>query len=179
MEVNSLFDEYGEIKPFTVCVNNDYELRKVCTALDTYGIKAKQMRTQFVFPCYIATHINGWKDSYSDMQTSTGVIDRERLTYIEFIELYNKSTAFSINDLYNGEILFKLKPSTIMIGPVEVPAPFEPEEGQEVWFIDDNSECGYSRSCEYDSDIYSYYGWWRTEEEIKQVVSALRKLLKI
>ncbi|MEN8370484.1 hypothetical protein ABFP07_01800 [Acinetobacter baumannii] len=70
---------------------------------------------------------------------------------------------------------FRFKPQTIKV-ELELPKPFEPEVGQEVWFIDDNSKCGYSRSAEYGSDIYSYFGWWRTEEEIKQVVEQLRKI---
>ena len=71
--------------------------------------------------------------------------------------------------------MFRLKPQTIKL-ELELPKPFEPEVGQEVWFIDDNSKCGYSRSAEYGSDIYSYFGWWRTEDEIKQVVEQLRKI---
>lgn len=72
-------------------------------------------------------------------------------------------------------IKFRLKPKTIKL-ELELPKPFEPKVGQEVWFIDDNSKCGYSRSAEYGSDIHSYFGWWRTEEEIKQVVEQLRKI---
>lgn len=76
---------------------------------------------------------------------------------------------------YLNEKMFRLKPQTIKL-ELELPKPFEPEVGQEVWFIDDNSKCGYSRSAEYGSDIYSYFGWWRTEDEIKQVVEQLRKI---
>jgi hypothetical protein len=69
---------------------------------------------------------------------------------------------------------FRLKPKTITLNGVEIPAPFEPKEGDKVWFLDDDSEFGYGSSMEYGKDIESYFGWWRTEAEIKQVVAALR-----
>jgi hypothetical protein len=71
---------------------------------------------------------------------------------------------------------FRIKPRTIKI-ELDIPAPFEPKDGYPVWFIDDNSDCGYSNSWEYGSDIYSFYGFWRSEEEIKQVVAALKSAL--
>ena len=75
---------------------------------------------------------------------------------------------------------FRLKPRTIMIGDVEVPAPFEPKDGEEVYFIDCETNKGYSSDiigcgCE---DNWIQFGAWRTESEIKQVVAALRKLFK-
>ena len=73
---------------------------------------------------------------------------------------------------------FRLKPRTITINNIEVPAPFEPKVGDEVWFLNDDSERGYGCSAEYDKDIKSYFGWWRTESEIKQVVAALREVFK-
>lgn len=92
---------------------------------------------------------------------------------------YKKSTTFSINDLSNGEILFKLKPSTIMIGDIEVPAPFDPEEGEWYFYIVGENYCGYSRRQRIESCLPLQFGCWKTEDEIKQVVEALRKLLKI
>lgn len=86
------------------------------------------------------------------------------------------------NDAYDSfalaKLVFRLKPRTITLNGIEIPAPFEPKDGYPVWFIDDNSDCGYSNSWEYGSDISSFYGFWRTEEEIKQVVAALRRALK-
>ena len=70
---------------------------------------------------------------------------------------------------------FRLKPRTITINGIEVPAPFEPKEGVDGHIIDlivspviwDGS----------DPEPYRI-GAWRTEEEIKQVVSALRSVFK-
>ena len=72
---------------------------------------------------------------------------------------------------------FRLKPRTISINGIEVPAPFEPKDGDEVWCISDDHGCGY---CMYDWQINHsvVIGVWRTEEEIKQVVEALRSVFK-
>lgn len=72
---------------------------------------------------------------------------------------------------------FRLKPRTITLNNIEVPAPFEPKEGDEVWCISDDHGCGY---CMYDWQINHsvVIGAWRTESEIKQVVAALRIVFK-
>ena len=71
---------------------------------------------------------------------------------------------------------FRLKPKTININGIEVPAPFEPEEDEDYFFIA-NGEKGYSST--YDCcPSFLFYGAWRTEEEIKQVVNALRSIFK-
>lgn len=69
---------------------------------------------------------------------------------------------------------FRLKPSTITINGIEVPAPFEPKEGEIYWFITD-SECGYNW-VENKEGCRVGIAAWRTEEEIKQVVAALRSV---
>ena len=75
---------------------------------------------------------------------------------------------------------FRLKPRTIMIEDVEVPAPFEPKVDEEYFFLSSNGY-GYDGTNFSDDDLdkeYLMFGAWRTEEEIKQVVAALRKLFK-
>lgn len=72
---------------------------------------------------------------------------------------------------------FRLKPRTITINRIEVPAPFEPKEGEAYWYITD-CEHGYGAAknrAGYRVGIAA----WRTEEEIKQVVAALRGVFKI
>ena len=70
---------------------------------------------------------------------------------------------------------FRLKPRTITINGIEVPAPFEPKEGEYFWYISDEYATGYSCNTK-DSFLGDIrLGAWRTEEEIKQVVAALRK----
>lgn len=72
---------------------------------------------------------------------------------------------------------FRLKPRTITINGIECPAPFEPKEGNEVWCISDDHGCGY---CTYEwlENHSVVIGAWRTEDEIKQVVAALRSVFK-
>lgn len=78
----------------------------------------------------------------------------------------------------DGLYKFRIKPKTILLNGIEVPAPFEPKDGERVWFICDDNDFGYAKSESYGGDIKSFYGWWRTEDEIKQVVSALRSIFK-
>ena len=73
---------------------------------------------------------------------------------------------------------FRLKPHTITINGIEVPAPFEPKEGEEFYYINDYSENGYdwANSC---SNLFNNTVWigkWRSEDEIKQVIAALRSV---
>lgn len=72
---------------------------------------------------------------------------------------------------------FRLKPRTITINGIEMPAPFEPKHGDEIWFLHPDYGCGYLDG-DYDpAESYAQFGAWRTEEEIKQVVTALRFVL--
>ena len=80
----------------------------------------------------------------------------------------------------NESYKFRIKPKTILLNGIEIPAPFEPKDGDEVYFIDCVTSEGYSsdvigRGCE---DRWIQFGAWRTEDEIKQVVAALLKVFK-
>ena len=73
---------------------------------------------------------------------------------------------------------FRLKPRTITINGIEVPATFNPKEGEVFYYINDYSEDGYdwANSC---SNLFNNTVWigkWRTEEDIKQVVAALQSV---
>ena len=88
----------------------------------------------------------------------------------------------SVRDLTSSDSMYKfrLKPRTITINGIEVPAPFEPEHGDEVYFVDCETNKGYSSDvigwgCE---ERWIQFGAWRTEDEIKQVVKALRSVFK-
>ena len=72
---------------------------------------------------------------------------------------------------------FRLKPRTITINGIEVAAPFEPKHGDIFWYLDLTQICSYNYRQEWsDSDEYTQLGAWRSEEEIKQVVAALRSI---
>ncbi|MFX8817667.1 hypothetical protein ABTM55_01820 [Acinetobacter baumannii] len=73
---------------------------------------------------------------------------------------------------------FRFKPQTIKL-ELELPKPFEPEEGEKYWWINPNAKLGY----EWDTNDLERTDFnriamsvWRTEEEIKQVVAQLRKI---
>ena len=76
---------------------------------------------------------------------------------------------------------FRLKRQTITLNGIEVPAPFEPKDGDEYFYIHSCIDSGYAiaqfEGIESDFKIMQF-GAWRTEEEIKQVVAALRSVFK-
>lgn len=76
-----------------------------------------------------------------------------------------------LNIFDRDDLNFRIKPRTITINGIEVPAPFEPKEGETYWFITD-SECGYNW-VENKQGCRVGIAAWRTEDEIKQVVAAL------
>ena len=69
---------------------------------------------------------------------------------------------------------FRLKPHTIKI-ELEIPAPFEPKNGDWVYFLNDDQPTGYSKIRKLNGYDFKL-GAWRTEEEIKQVVAVLRQI---
>lgn len=73
-----------------------------------------------------------------------------------------------------GQFQFRIKPRTITLN-VEIPAPFEPKDGEIFWFVSPYTYKGYdSKYFVDDCTGFLLNGVWRTEEEIKQVVAALR-----
>lgn len=80
------------------------------------------------------------------------------------------------------DFLFRLKPRTITINGIEVPAPFEPKEGERYWFMSTSTILGYAcNDFELDKidSRFMVNGAWKSEDEIKQVVAALRKIFVI
>ena len=91
-------------------------------------------------------------------------------------------TKFSIREILeekvNGKpykLTFKLKPRTIKLNGIEVPAPFKPKHGEKFYRIAPIIECGYTDGMDGDNCEFQF-GAWRSEEEIKQVVTALRSI---
>ena len=84
----------------------------------------------------------------------------------------------SVRDLTSSDNMYKfrLKPRTITLNGIEVPAPFKPDTDEWYWYLWDCQE-GYSATFYKDSDPV-VIGAWRTEDEIKQVVEALRSIFK-
>ena len=86
-------------------------------------------------------------------------------------------TAWSKAALTDHNYTFKIKPRTITINGIEVPAPFEPKDGENIFIPANFLAQGYME-CKYptfENHVFQF-GVWRTEDEIKQVVGALRKV---
>ena len=96
----------------------------------------------------------------------------------DFYDMDDSNTTLNIFDL--DFYKFRLKPHTITLNNIEIPAPFEPKDGDEFWVLFEShySPCGYKLILPDSKYSELCYGAWRTEEEIKQVVSALRSVFK-
>ena len=94
-----------------------------------------------------------------------------------WINANNKHHPLSL--FFDDSFQFRLKPRTITINGIEVPAPFEPKVGENIFIPANFLAKGYME-CKYptfENHVFQF-GAWRTEEEIKQVVSALRSVFK-
>ena len=94
----------------------------------------------------------------------------------DFYDMDDGNTTLNIFDL--DFYKFRLKPHTITINGIEVPAPFEPcaEDDCRAYVIDTRNVNGYD--WQHSSHCNPSHIVWRTENEIKQVVSALRSVFK-
>lgn len=76
---------------------------------------------------------------------------------------------------------YRIKPRTITLN-VEIPAPFEPKDGEIFYTLETDRESGYNSYNYIDNTfckiLISNSGAWRTELEIKQVVAALKNGIK-
>ena len=73
---------------------------------------------------------------------------------------------------------FRIKPRTITLN-VEIPAPFKPKDEDRFYFLCSRISKGYDLAEKINSNcVADQFGAWRTEEEIKQVVAALRGGIK-
>lgn len=97
-----------------------------------------------------------------------------------WFDLSKELKEFTLQDIFsgsteNGDVIFRLKPRTITLNGIEIPKPFKPKEGELYYYLSFEMEGGYSSwsqlGCEQG-------GAWRNEEEIKQVVAALREVFK-
>lgn len=75
-------------------------------------------------------------------------------------------------------IAFRLKPRTITINGIEVPAPFEPKCMEDFYVIDGTHSQGWINGNPANPSLSMGNPKWRTESEIKQVVEALRIVFK-
>ncbi len=107
------------------------------------------------------------------------VADRWTTITDHYWDQYNLGVFLNENTTWK----FRLKPRTISINGIEVPAPFEPKNGEDFYYLDCTSDNygGWAKTSwrNVESDSFknnTVFGAWRTEEEIKQVVAALRQV---
>ena len=79
-----------------------------------------------------------------------------------------------ITSITKNKFKFRLKPRTIKI-ELEIPAPFEPKNNKSAWVLDSATPLGYKSIIHHVGCVHS--ACWGTEDEIKQVVAALRSAL--
>lgn len=85
---------------------------------------------------------------------------------------------YTLSVFDDDSYVFRLKPRTITINGIEVPCNKSKHDKDDVvWVI--NTACENWYDWIYGSDCDSNTLYWETEEEIKQVVAALRSVFKI
>ena len=104
----------------------------------------------------------------------------------EEVENWNGSVWWSVEGTWQLDVFlktdrkFRIKPKTILLNGIEIPAPFEPKDGQYFYYLSSVVDKGYN-IMNWNTDhyeCYCQYGAWKSEDEIKQVVAALRKVFK-
>lgn len=85
---------------------------------------------------------------------------------------------YQINVFFKTQRKFRFKPRPILINGIEVPAPFEPKDGEDCrcYYISTTFKHGFDwyHSTYHEPNKIA----WRTEDEIEQVVSVLRSVFK-
>ena len=105
------------------------------------------------------------------------------LANTEEVQIWNGNIWLDVEGDYQIDVFlkterkFRLKPRTITINGIEVPAPAEDEDyhHQGIWILNSLEPKEYSYVVLDITDELPRY-WWRTEEEIKQVISGLRQV---
>lgn len=108
----------------------------------------------------------------------------DEIRWTDFIpDTDDTSTKLFFTGFYDErKVFFRIKPKAITINGIEVPAPFfhRPEVGQIILYLDDSEPQGFTGekfSGLHDADFN--FGWWDSEEKIKMVVDALRKVFEV
>ena len=90
-------------------------------------------------------------------------------------EPFNLDCFLSGLNRHGDTIKFRLKPRTITINGIEVPKSSDTYSGGLVWILCGTDTREYtSLALDENDELPAYF--WRTEEEIKQVVAALRQV---
>lgn len=86
-----------------------------------------------------------------------------------------KNSTHPFGMFFDKDFEFRFKPHTVKL-EIEVPAPFEPKNGEHYWYINPHSENGYSWGRFCDGACRIQFGAWRTEAEIKVVAKQMKRM---
>ena len=114
----------------------------------------------------------------SDKQAAIAFIDGKQVEFMDETGQWRTVLNNTVLKVFLDRTCFRLKPRTITINGIEAPAPFEPNKDDDcrVYVIDTRNICGWD--WQHSSHCKSGHIVWRTEDEIKQVIAALRKCLE-
>lgn len=158
--------------------------------MDNYKMKNEFVATNPCKPIDYSTLVTGGKDTFIKPQAPALISGAEaKLAWANGVDIQIKNvncvnwydldeSKYNLDIFDNVRVDFRLKPQTIKL-ELELPKPFDPEEGEKYWWINPNAKLGY----EWDTNDLERTDFnriamsvWRTEEEIKQVVAQLRKI---
>lgn len=113
----------------------------------------------------------------SDKQAAIAFIDGEQVEFMDETGQWRTILNNTVLKVFLDRTCFRLKPRTITINGIEAPAPFEPKDGDKFCYLSDESNDGFhTATWSNERWLDMQFGAWRTEDEIKQVIAALRQV---
>ncbi|MFW2024944.1 hypothetical protein [Acinetobacter baumannii] len=78
------------------------------------------------------------------------------------------------------KVFFRIKPKTILINGVEVPAPFTPKNGDTFFYLSDDSMDGFQQAV-WDDERWSnmFFGVWPSKDQVLKVIAVLKDLFEV
>ncbi|HAV2934658.1 TPA: hypothetical protein JIU02_01090 [Acinetobacter baumannii] len=78
------------------------------------------------------------------------------------------------------KVFFRIKPKTILINGVEVPAPFTPKNGDTFFYLSDESMEGFHQSV-WDDERWSnmLFGVWPSKDQVLKVIAVLKDIFEV
>ena len=113
-------------------------------------------------------------------QAKLAWVNGEDVQYSFVGDWYDIDAKTEIGIFDRKDTVLRIKPRTITLNGIEIPAPFEPKEGERYWWINPNAKMGYawdSNDLEQTDFNRISMGVYRIEEDVVRVVAALRSIL--
>lgn len=83
-------------------------------------------------------------------------------------------------DIFESPLFFRIKPKTIVINGIEVPAPEHPQKGEWFYYLSPEHRNGYAKGRFPDDNVklLGQFGSWLDEFDIQEVVKAYRSFVQ-